>query len=132
MNKNNLTVIGITILFLGVAVAPLTQGIDTREPKITISKVIKTNCKINHIDDDSPRYFVIGIGIYIYGGTWPMYDEIHPIFLIRFGKTDRHILGPKCDERIDFMEGDKFIGHYPYLNPFLIGFVCGIWIDVDR
>lgn len=133
MHKNILTVVGITILFLGVIVAPLTQGIDTRELKITISKVIKTNCNINHIDGDSPRiYFVIGIGLYIYGGTWPMYDEISPIFLIRFGKTDCYILGHKCGERIDFMEGDKFIGYYPFLNPIGIGFVCGIWIDVDR
>lgn len=94
-----------------------------------VSKAIKTNCSINHIDDDSPRiYFVIGIGMYIDEGTWPYYNEIWPIFLIRFGKTGLHILGPKCGERIDFVEGDKFIGYYPFLIG--IGFVCGIWIDI--
>jgi len=97
-----------------------------------VSKAIKTNCIINYIDDDSPRiYFVIGIGMYIEGGTWPVYDEICPIFLIRFGKPlDCHILGFKCGERIDFVEGDKFIGYYPFLNPIGIGFVFGIWIDI--
>jgi len=52
---------------------------------------------------------------------------------IRFGKglpLDHHILGPKSGERIDFIEGDKFIGYYPFLNPIGIGFVCGIWIDI--
>ena len=98
-----------------------------------VSKAIKTNCSINHMDDDSPRiYFVIGIGMYyMEGGTWPAYEEICPIFLIRFGKpSGRHILGPKCGERIDFIEGDKFIGYYPFLNPIGIGIVCGIWIDI--
>ena len=60
-----------------------------------------------------------------------MYDEICPIFLIRFGiPFNLDILGNKCGERIDFMEGDKFIGYYPFLNPIGIGFVCGIWIDI--
>jgi hypothetical protein len=82
---------------------------------------------------DAEIYFVIGIGMYIEGGTWPVVDFISPIFLIRFGKTlGPHILGPKSGEQIDFIEGDKFIGHYPYLNPIGIGFVCGIWIDVER
>ena len=97
-----------------------------------VSKAIKTNCNINHVLNESPRiYFVIGIGIYIEGGTWPVYDEICPIFLIRFGKPlDCHILGPKCGERIDFVRGDKFVGYYPFLNPIGIGFVFGIWIDL--
>jgi len=97
-----------------------------------VSKAIKTNCSINHVDNDSPRiYFVIGIGIYIEGGTWPVYDEICPIFFIRFGKPlDSHILGPKSGEHIDFIEGDKFVGYYPFLNPIGIGFVFGIWIDI--
>lgn len=88
----------------------------------------------DYIDEDSTRiYFVTGIGMYIEGGTWPAYEEISPIFLIRFGKTSGcQILYHNCGERIDFIEGDKFIGHYPYLNPIGIGFVCGIWIDVER
>ena len=96
------------------------------------AKAIETKYSNNHIDDESPRiYFVIGIGIYVEGGTWPAYEEIYPIFLIRFGKpSGRHILGPNCGERIDFIEGDKFIGYYPFLNPIGIGIVCGIWIDI--
>ena len=95
-----------------------------------VSKAIKTRCSDKYIDDDPPRiYFVIGIGMYIDDGTWPYYNEIWPIFLIRFGKPlGRHILGPKSGERIDFIEGDKFIGYYPFLIG--IGFVCGIWIDI--
>ena len=83
-------------------------------------------------DPKLPRvYFVIGIGIYIEGGTWPGWDEIYPIFLIRFGKPfGPYILYHDCGESIDFFEGDKFFGYYPFLNPIGIGFVCGLWIDV--
>lgn len=79
-----------------------------------------------------PRvYFVIGIGTYIEGGTWPMYDNIFPILLFRFGKLiGPHILTPFWEESINFREGDIFLGYYPFLNPGRIGFVCGIWIDV--
>ena len=115
-----------------IKIISLTLGILLLVAVFPVSTAIKTNCSNNHIDGDSPRiYFVIGIGMYMEGGTWPVYDEICPIFLIRFGKPlDRHILGPKCGERIDFIEGDKFIGYYPFLNPIGIGFVCGIWIDI--
>ena len=97
-----------------------------------VSQAMEASCSNNRQDDDSPRiYFVIGIGMYICGGTWPAYDEICPIFLIKFGKPlDQHILIPKSGEQIDFIEGDKFIGYYPFLNPIGIGFVCGIWIDI--
>jgi hypothetical protein len=75
-------------------------------------------------------YFVIGIGMYLEGGTWPMYDEICPLLFIRFGKPQGpYILTPYTGERIDFLQGDTFIGYYPLLNPIQIGFVCGIWID---
>ena len=97
-----------------------------------VSKAIKTNYSINYIDNDSPRiYFVIGIGWYFEGGTWPVYEFIGPIFLIRFGKTSGpYILGINSGEIIDFTEGDKFIGYYPFINPLGIGFVCGTWIDI--
>lgn len=99
-----------------------------------VTKAIKTNYSNKYIDNNSSTiYFVIGIGFYMEGGTWPVFDEICPIFLIRFGKglpLDHRILGPKSGERIDFIEGDKFIGYYPFLNPIGIGFVCGIWIDM--
>jgi hypothetical protein len=79
--------------------------------------------------EEAEIYFVIGIGMYIDEGTWPYYNEIWPIFLIRFGKPlGPHILGPKSSECINFIEGDKFIGYYPFLIG--IGFVCGIWIDI--
>jgi hypothetical protein len=96
-----------------------------------VSKAIKTIDSNNLKDDELTRVsFVIGIGIYIYGGTWPIYDEISPIFLIRLGKPfNLDIHGNRCGERIDFMQGDKFIGYYPFLNPIGVDFVCGIWID---
>jgi hypothetical protein len=97
-----------------------------------VSKAISPNCNNNQIELDYTRiYFVIGIGIHIYGGTWPMYDEVCPIFLIRFGRSGLDILGTYSGKCIDFMEGDKLIGYYPFLNPIGIGFVCGIWIDVE-
>jgi hypothetical protein len=74
---------------------------------------------------------VIGIGIYLEGGTWPVYEFIFPVFLIRIGKPfGPYILHLNSRESIDFIEGDKFIGYYPLFNPLGIGFVCGIWIDV--
>ena len=107
-------------IFLGTSLIPIvhTQGIITDSPA-------KTNNEIPRI------YFAIGIGIYIEGGTWPGWDEIYPIFLIRFGKPfGPYILYHDCGESIDFFEGDKFFGYYPFLNPIGIGFVCGLWIDV--
>ena len=84
----------------------------------------------NIIEDDSSKsYFVIGIGFRVYGGHWPFYDEIQPVFLLKFGKTYFRILGLNSDDCIDFVEGDQLIGHYPHY-PFFIGFVCGIWIDI--
>ena len=42
--------------------------------------------KENIIEDDSSKsYFVIGIGFRVYGGHWPFYDEIQPVFLLKFG-----------------------------------------------
>jgi hypothetical protein len=97
-----------------------------------LSKATRTNCENNNIEYNYTRiYFVIGFGIYIYGGTWPMYDEVCPIFLIRFGRSGLDILRTYSGKCIDFMEGDKLIGYYPFLNPIGIGFVCGIWIDVE-
>jgi hypothetical protein len=101
-------------------------------PLFPTAESIETNFS-NDITDDkyTRKYFVIGIGIHIYGGTWPMYDEVCPIFLIRFGRSGLDILGHYSGKCIDFMEGDKLIGYYPFLNPIGIGFVCGIWIDVE-
>ena len=80
-------------------------------------------------------YFVIGIGIYFpYQGTWPAIHEISPILLFKIGFSECKILR-MYSSGIDFIEGDKFIGYYPFLKaPFLvfplnIGFVCGIWLD---
>ena len=118
MNKT-LLVCAICI-FLSITLIPVvhTQKATTDSPPKTI----------NEIDG---IYFVVGIGIYIEGGTWPAYEYIAPVFLIRLGKpSGPHILTIYSGESIDFMEGDKFLGYYPLLNPIHIGFVCGIWIDV--
>jgi hypothetical protein len=99
---------------------------------IPTSESIKTNCFDDNVDKQYKNiYFVIGIGIHIYGGTWPMYDEVCPIFFIRISRLGLDILGPKSGKCIDFMEGDRLIGYYPFLNPIGIGFVWGIWIDVE-
>jgi len=99
---------------------------------IPSSESIKTNCYNDIMEKQYKEiYFVIGIGIHIYGGTWPMYDEVCPIFFIRIGRSGLDILGAKSGKCIDFMEGDKLIGYYPFLNPIGIGFVCGIWIDFE-
>jgi hypothetical protein len=99
---------------------------------IPTSESIKTNCYNDNFDKQYKNiYFVIGIGIHIYGGTWPMYDMVCPIFFIRLGRSGLDILGTKSGKCIDFMEGDRLIGYYPFLNPIGIGFVCGIWIDVE-
>jgi len=98
---------------------------------LPVSNAIRTNCE--NIEYQYTRiYFVVGIGIYIYGGTWPMYDEVCPIIFLRFGKSGLSILGGHSGKCIDFIEGDKLIGYYPFLNPIGIGFVCGIWIDVEN
>ena len=99
---------------------------------IPTSESIKTNFYNTSLDKQYTNiYFVIGIGIHIYGGTWPMYDEVCPIFFIRIDRSGIDILGDRSSKCIDFMEGDKLIGYYPFLNPIGIGFVCGIWIDVE-
>ena len=118
---NKIFTMGIIGIFLGTTLIPFvnTQGILTDSPPKTSNEV-------------SGIYFVIGIGIYIEGGTWPAYEFIAPVFLIRLGKpSGPHILTHYSGESIDFMEGDKFLGYYPFLNPIHIGFVCGIWIDVE-
>jgi hypothetical protein len=116
---NRLLVVGVIGLFLGLVCAPSINANISKDDEL--------------VNNSKEIYFVIGIGFYMVGGTWPVIDEICPIFLIRFGKyisLGRRILGPKSGERIDFIEGDRFIGYYPFLNPIGIGFVCGIWIDI--
>ncbi len=130
--------VGVIVLFLGLACAPSINANVSKE-----SELVEITTEIYGLDGGKHTiqltkvgakiYFVIGIGFYMEGGTWPVFDEICPIFLIRFGKglsLGSRILGPKSGERIDFIEGDKFIGYYPFLNPIGIGFVCGIWIDI--
>jgi hypothetical protein len=82
--------------------------------------------------------FVIGIGLYLpYQGTWPVVHEIIPLLMLKIGflKSKIMIYGMNPAEVIDFAEGDKLIGYYPFfkenycLFPLGIGFVCGIWID---
>ena len=108
----------------------LTQCISAVSNNIKGINVDIYNKNTNMIEDDSSKsYFVIGIGFRVYGGHWPFYDQIDPIFLLKFGKTSFKILGLNSDECIDFVEGDKLIGHYPHY-PFFIGFVCGVWIDI--
>ena len=115
----------IKIISLGLCFLLLLTVIPTSESK-------KTNCYSDNFDKQYKNiYFVIGIGIHIYGGTWPMYDEVCPIFFIRLSRSGLDILGSKSSKCIDFMEGDRLIGYYPFLNPIRIGFVCGIWIDVE-
>ena len=113
--------IGVISILLTIILLPVatTHDIISDSPSRTIN--------------EPPRiYFVVGIGIYIEGGTWPAYEFIAPVFLIRLGKpSGPHILTHYSGESIDFMEGDKFLGYYPLLNPIHIGFVCGIWIDVE-
>ena len=132
-----LLVVGVIVLFLGLAIAP---SINANVSKISIdNELVEFTTEVCGLNGgkhtvqltkaEAKIYFVIGIGMYMEGGTWPVYDEICPIFLIRFGKNP-HILTPKCGERINFIRGDKFIGYYPFLNPIGIGFVCGIWIDI--
>lgn len=118
---NRIFTIGIIGIFLGIPLIPLvnTQDIITDSP----------TRKINELNG---IYFVMGIGIYIEEGTWPAYEYIAPVFLIRLGKpSGPHMLTIYSGEFIDFMEGDKFLGYYPLLNPIHIGFVCGIWIDIE-
>jgi hypothetical protein len=99
---------------------------------IPSTESIKTICYNDNEDKQYTNvYFVIGIGIHIYGGTWPMYDAIFPILFIRLGSSGLDILGPKSSKCIDFMKGDKLIGYYPFFNPVGIGFVCGLWIDME-
>ena len=133
-----LLVIGVIGLFLGLAIAPSINANVSRDNEMV--EITTEVCglgggkhTVQLIAEGAKIYFVIGIGFYMEGGIWPIFDEICPIFLIRFGKglsLGHRILGPKSGERIDFIEGDKFIGYYPFLNPIGIGFVCGIWIDI--
>ena len=131
-----LLIVGAIVLFLGLACAPSINANISKESELgeittEIWGLDSGKHTVQLTKGEVEIYFVIGIGMYMEGGTWPVYDESCPIFLIRFGKPlDRHILGRKCGERIDFIEGDKFIGYYPFLNPIGIGFVCGIWIDI--
>lgn len=91
----------------------------------------------NPIDEKRDNmFFVIGIGLYIPLQTtaWPVIHEINPIYLLKFSLYRCEILEFGSPEHIDFVEGDKFYGFYPFfIGDFLslpaIGFVCGIWID---
>jgi len=127
-----------SLLFVSLAFFPLIEGKANQKPSKMMHDAIIFDSDRDAVSDSiignelSGIYFVIGIGIYIEGGTWPVYEFIAPVFLIRLGKpSGPHILTHYSGESIDFMEGDKFFGYYPFLNPIGIGFVCGLWIDVE-
>lgn len=91
----------------------------------------------NPIDEKRDNvFFVIGIGMYFpRQGTWPVIHVIDPIYLLKISLYQCEILIFGCSEQIDFVEGDKLFGFYPFFQgdflslPLAIGFVCGIWID---
>lgn len=117
MKKKRIKILSVILCILVFAVA------------FPAAKAIETKSINNQIDDESRTYFVIGIGMFNIGSHFGDFSGIAPIFLIRFGNPGHHILR-LYDESINFNEGDKFIGYYPFLNPVGVGFVCGIWIDI--